>query len=648
MKSKKGAIVLWLSALGIIIALLGFFALFISAKPAISYVGETEIELLKTYQQAEKALFYIDQSAKLAAYQSVYDFGQRGGFSSEPKCGNYSGYNLWSNATKGLEECWPEDINESFKNRLGKNLDSYLGLYDELYLPKENYNFDLHDNLEIIGIAKKDIKISSATAAGQGNLRWPIDKEPFVSSCFGKREPPCVKEDNGVCLDYGTEYHQGIDIPAVNGTPVYAVAGGEVIEVEKNWNGCGDGIQIEHKNLGILTTYCHLSKFNVTKGKTVSTGDKIGEVGRTGCPTCGYHLHFGVKKGRDYVDPLSYFAAKDIQLNMDSLSCKTAGRIKYEVSPPFKIKIDYDLTIYNKIKENVATLLNCKGDPRKCVNENIKEFNKEKDLEWETSFTEDENIILFDITQKDKEFPIKDGIKNPVIKFGLYFKDITPPPPVKNIKVNDTKIAERNVTVSWNRSEANDTDHYNIYYSNKEFNSVEEGIRFIENILNPVNISNHDPDQEIYSTTVKVPTDAIDYYFAVTAIDKTGNENLSVEPVLGKSIDDLAPSATKPSAVDKPGGKVIGLSWEIPQTNIDGSPRVDEIEKFKIYRSEESFSDVAEASLVKEALGMVTETEVNVPEDKTYWFAVTAVDEAGNEQKSLVFFNRVSVTSTPT
>ena len=41
-------------------------------------------------------------------------------------------------------------------------------------------------------------------------------------------------------------------------------------------------------------TYAHLSKFSVKDGQKVVAGQKIGEVGSTGCST-GPHLHLGVK-----------------------------------------------------------------------------------------------------------------------------------------------------------------------------------------------------------------------------------------------------------------------------------------------------------------------------------------------------------------
>jgi murein DD-endopeptidase MepM/ murein hydrolase activator NlpD len=48
--------------------------------------------------------------------------------------------------------------------------------------------------------------------------------------------------------------------------------------------------------------YCHLSKIGVADGQTVTTGETIGLVGKTGRVT-GAHLHFGTYLNGNAVDP---------------------------------------------------------------------------------------------------------------------------------------------------------------------------------------------------------------------------------------------------------------------------------------------------------------------------------------------------------
>jgi murein DD-endopeptidase MepM/ murein hydrolase activator NlpD len=64
-------------------------------------------------------------------------------------------------------------------------------------------------------------------------------------------------------------------------------------------------VELEHPG-GLHTAYCHLSKFapGLHGGPHVEARQLIGYVGQTGRAT-GPHLHFAVKRGTMFVDPLS-------------------------------------------------------------------------------------------------------------------------------------------------------------------------------------------------------------------------------------------------------------------------------------------------------------------------------------------------------
>jgi len=96
--------------------------------------------------------------------------------------------------------------------------------------------------------------------------------------------------------------HLGIDYAAPVGTPVWATAGGKVVEAGMK-SGSGNTIVINHGN-GLLTRYYHLSRFanGLKSGKQVQQKEVIGYVGTTGLST-GPHLHFSVVKGGVFVDP---------------------------------------------------------------------------------------------------------------------------------------------------------------------------------------------------------------------------------------------------------------------------------------------------------------------------------------------------------
>ena len=126
-----------------------------------------------------------------------------------------------------------------------------------------------------------------------GEFAFPVNGE--ITSGFGGRQSP-----GGI----GSTDHKGIDIGVVTGTSVAAADGGKVSLA--GWNGgYGNCVIIDHGN-GRQTLYGHLEGYTVQVGDVVGKGQEIGKSGSTGKST-GPHLHFGVKEGGRFVDPMSYF-----------------------------------------------------------------------------------------------------------------------------------------------------------------------------------------------------------------------------------------------------------------------------------------------------------------------------------------------------
>jgi len=116
---------------------------------------------------------------------------------------------------------------------------------------------------------------------------WPVHGQ--VSSRFGHR--------NG-------RGHDGIDIRAPRGTPVFAAESGRVIHAG---GGLGDyGRVVILKHVGRYSTvYAHNDSLRVSKGEFVEKGELIAKVGTSGNAS-GPHLHFEVRRDRAPDDPLSY------------------------------------------------------------------------------------------------------------------------------------------------------------------------------------------------------------------------------------------------------------------------------------------------------------------------------------------------------
>ncbi len=97
----------------------------------------------------------------------------------------------------------------------------------------------------------------------------------------------------------GVHGHNGIDLAAPVGTPIYASAGGRVIaSVSGGWNGgYGSYVIISHPN-GTQTLYAHTSKNFVALGQVVEKGIRIAAIGLTG-KTTGPHVHFEIRGAKN-------------------------------------------------------------------------------------------------------------------------------------------------------------------------------------------------------------------------------------------------------------------------------------------------------------------------------------------------------------
>ena len=134
-----------------------------------------------------------------------------------------------------------------------------------------------------------------------GKYLWPVTGYNRISAAYGSSWHPITKE---------MVFHNGIDIPAPEGTPVLTADKGTVVEIGDNETD-GNYVILNHGG-DIQTFYSQLFGFaeGLAEGDTVQQGDVIGYVGSTGEST-GNHLHFELRVDGESVNPTSVFASED-------------------------------------------------------------------------------------------------------------------------------------------------------------------------------------------------------------------------------------------------------------------------------------------------------------------------------------------------
>ena len=154
-------------------------------------IGKRQFDLLKTYLKAESVLFYIDQSAKYSLQQVVYELAKDGGLSeiyasdvltsretpfipTAKKCSKFYGYSLWYEKDDG---CFDENkVKLNLELLFNERLNSYLDDYpSNIWL--NNYDYEIRGSIEIIGRAKKPLKLDILKDEKKEVVKKPIEEK---------------------------------------------------------------------------------------------------------------------------------------------------------------------------------------------------------------------------------------------------------------------------------------------------------------------------------------------------------------------------------------------------------------------------------------------------------------------------------------
>lgn len=169
---------------------------------------------------------------------------------------------------------------------------------------KEYEDMIAQENAEIAAlekaVAEEKARLEAENAQARiyngGMFAFPCPGYKRISDEYGNRIHPIL----------GTQqFHNGVDLAASSGTPIYAAYDGDVVAATYSGS-MGNYIMIDHGS-GLYTIYMHCSALYVSKGQTVYKGQNIAAVGSTGRST-GPHLHFSVRLNGSYVSPWNYIS----------------------------------------------------------------------------------------------------------------------------------------------------------------------------------------------------------------------------------------------------------------------------------------------------------------------------------------------------
>lgn len=135
--------------------------------------------------------------------------------------------------------------------------------------------------------------------AAPAGFDWPLQPRPAVVRGFDKPEHDWLPG------------HRGVDLAGSPGQQVLAAGGGTVV-----FAGTVAGkpvLSIDHPG-GLRTTYEPVTP-SIPVGRTVDRGTAIGTLdrGHSGCPVSAC-LHWGLRRGRDYLNPLGLIHQRPIRL----------------------------------------------------------------------------------------------------------------------------------------------------------------------------------------------------------------------------------------------------------------------------------------------------------------------------------------------
>jgi hypothetical protein len=517
-KNKKG---FWLtfSMFLMLLLVLGFTLINIHLKQKeflseFKYIGTRSQDLMNTYAEGQLELIYYDSLGRIIFPRALYSLGDSGGFYTLSDCGNFAGYQLWINET---DQCKPNylrslgqyfnEVSETYKKQDHdiKHIFSYLGqgtfvasAVNPIILENEDVTYSVRPSFKLD--TSYDLDLYDLAFDRAEKLQDECMNVLDFQSCIKEKLVHYSKEDNNI--RWTDDCSQGEE------RIFYSFV--------KQYEDCINSID--------NTCVCEIN-MDIARGD-ISNEDFEIKIDKFGNITMNrFHRTFDFNPAK-YGTPDLYHEKEFIKI---LLRYGNNGQLE-------GVKVTDDSTLSWSLVSNYFSndnifVFKSAGDDY-FGPENVF-VNDKLDLPYCGIFTRTARVCV----EQGNEFSVYDGflLRNTKIplKFGIFVPDIIPPDKIKFNVTNDEEN-ERSVKIEIQRSQVEDISHYNIYFENETFTSLED-------LEIKLTINDRELTEQNHTFAFPVDEDEVVYYTTITPVDVFDNENLDfvVEEVMSE--DNLAP-----------------------------------------------------------------------------------------------------------
>ena len=470
-------------------------------------IGARSLDLIDVYATSQLNLTYYDSLGRIVFPKSLNRLGLDGGFYENNECGNFAGNKIWISNEK---KCKPD-----YLNSLQEHFNDVMNIYD-----KQNHLLSyLGDGVFVAsGIEPNVIRKNNITQSFRSNFKFSsgYDFNIYETAFDNAKEiaDVCENEDDfSFCVNEKLAHYSRLDnnFEWKNNckTNEERIFSSFIKQIEKCLNSVGDNC------------YCEIDLKNFEGYvENIEMEIKLESNGNVSYNNLYHDFEIDLSK---YGSIDSYFSSEEIYLllKFEEGHLTDLGISDQQIEPVFtSTHKNPNLFMYKSYQDVYSG------------NENFVLITDYENLRECRTFTRYATICI----ENNNEFLIYDFHKknleerNIPLQFSIYIPDNIAPDPM-DFKVKNNPDKSKSLLLFFNRSEAYDISHYNVYVEEQYFsslNNIEPKFVFEDFHLNEI--------KQIKNLIVE--ENNVNYFITITPVDAFGNENKEIDVVQGISEDD--------------------------------------------------------------------------------------------------------------